>query len=328
MKTLSIGLIGLGRHGVRYARHLREGIAGLALRAVCRRDAAAGESFAREAGARFHADMAALVADPAVDAVVIATPVDRHAEAVLAALALGKPVLVEKPLAATVAEGEAMLRAASAPGAPAAMVAQTLRYEAGVRAFRDAVSSSGGALALHILLRGEDRNAAPSGGWRGDGNDGGAFLDAGVHFFDLVAHLGLGRVLRVWARDAHHLGYPVEDAFTAVLETRTCAVAIDVTRVGGSRWEVVEALTPSGIVVLDRFGETLTKISGRERTPLPIGGGAPTLPLVLADFRDAVLGRAPVPIPIEDGLRALRVAEACRASVRSGSWVDLGGAGS
>src|SRR5262245_20445605 len=160
MKTLSIGLIGLGRHGARYARHLHEGIPGLALGAVCRRDVAAGASFARDVGARFHADMPALVADPAVDAVVIATPVDRHVEAALAALALGKPVVVEKPLAATVGEGEAAVRAARAPGAPAAMVAQTLRYEAGIRAFRDAVASSGGALALHILLRGEDRNAA------------------------------------------------------------------------------------------------------------------------------------------------------------------------
>jgi predicted dehydrogenase len=324
MKTLSIGLVGLGRHGARYARHLREGIPGLALAAVCRRDRAAGEALAREAGARFHADARALAADPAVGAVIVVTPHDRHAEAAVAALALGKPVLVEKPLAGRLEDGEAIARAAGrAPGAPVAMVAQTLRYEPGVRAFRDALADMGGPLALHVLLRGEDRNAGADGRWREDGNDGGALLDAGVHFFDLVTHLGLGRVARLWARTARHLGYPVEDAFTAVLETERCAVTVDVTRVGGSRWEMIEALTPSGVLVLDRFAETLTRIVGRERTPIPFERGVPTLPIALAAFRDAVLGRAPSPVPIADGLRALRVAEACRASARRGAWVDV-----
>ncbi len=324
MKAISIGLVGLGRHGARYARHLREGIPGLSLGAVCRRDRAAGEALAREAGARFHADARALAADPAVDAVVVATPHDRHAEAALAALALGKPVLVEKPLAGRLDEGAAIARAgAAAPGAPAAMVAQTLRYEPGVRAFRDALVAMGGPLALHVLLRGEDRNAGEDGRWRADGNDGGALLDAGVHFFDLVTELGLGRVARAWARTAHHLGYPVEDAFTAVLETARCAVTIDVSRVGGSRWELIEALTPSGVLVLDRFGETLTRIEGRARTPLPFARGVATLPIALAAFRDAALGRVPVPIPIADGLRALRIAEACRASARRAAWVEV-----
>jgi predicted dehydrogenase len=319
VKTLSIGLIGLGRHGMRYARHLLEGIDGLALAAVCRRDREQGQRFAREHGVRFHADYNALVADPGVDAVAVVTPHDLHAAPALAAIAAGKPLLVEKPLAGRAAEGEAIANAAAARGACVA-VAQTLRYEAGVRAFRDALGTMGGPLSLHILLRGEDRNAGPDGRWRAQDNDGGALLDAGVHFFDLVRFLGLGRVRRLFARTDHALGYPVEDTFTALLEADACAVTIEVTRIGSSRCETIEALTPGGILALDRFGAGLTKIVGRERTTIDYPRDVATLPLFLAEFRDAALHGTPVPVTLADGLRALRIADACRASASRASW--------
>ena len=319
MKTLSIGLIGLGRHGVRYARHLLDGIDGLALAAVCRRDRTQGERFAREHGVRFHADYDALVADPGVDVIAVVTPHDLHAAPSLAAIAAGKPLLVEKPLATRAAEGEAIASAAAARDACVA-VAQTLRYEAGVRAFRDALGAMGGPRALHILLRGEDRNAGPDGRWRAQDNDGGALLDAGIHFFDLVTFLGLGRVRRLFARTDHALGYPVEDTFTALLETDVCAVTIEVTRIGDSRCETIEALTPTGILVLDRFGSGLTQVVGRERREIPYNRDVATLPLFLAEFRDAALHRAPVPVTLAEGLRALRIAEECRVSASAVSW--------
>jgi hypothetical protein len=80
------------------------------------RDAARAEAFARrwavdgrpvpQAGT----DLAALLADPAIDAVYIATPHAQHAEAIEAALHAGKPVLCEKPLVATAAQAERVWR--------------------------------------------------------------------------------------------------------------------------------------------------------------------------------------------------------------------------
>ncbi len=323
MQTLSIGLVGLGRHGMRYARHLLDGIPGLALAAVSRRDVAAGEAFARETDVRFHADWRALVEDAAVDAVAVVTPHDLHTEPCLAVIAAGKALLVEKPLAGRLEDGEAIARAAAAARAPFIAVAQTLRYEPGVRALRDALVSMGGPLAIHVLLRGEDRNVGPDGAWRPRGHDGGALLDAGVHFFDLVAFLGLGRVRRAFARVDRALGYPVEDSFTAILETDACPVTIDVTRIGGTRCELIEVLTPRGTLLLDRFGGGLTRIVGRERTDVAYARDVATLPHFLADFRDAALGRAPVPVTLDEGLRALRIAEACRDSARREAWVAL-----
>jgi len=325
MSQLGIGLIGLGRHGIRYANHLREGIAGLALAAVCRSDRAAGEGFAREHGVRFHAEWRELIADPAVGAVVVVTPHDVHAEPAIAAIAAGKPLLIEKPLAANALEGGAIARAAAARagGGACITVAQTLRYELGVVAFRDALAADGGPRAINILLRGEDRNCGADGRWRPKDHDGGALLDAGVHFFDLAAFLGLGRVRRVFARVGHALGYPVEDSFTAMLDTDACAVTIDVTRIGGSRCEAIEALTPRGILHLDRLGAGLTRIRGRERESIAYARDVATLPTFLAAFRDAALGRAAAPVSLDDGLRALRIADICRESARTGAWIPF-----
>lgn len=323
MNDLGVGLIGLGRHGIRYANHLLEGIPGLALVAVCRGDRAAGEEFARRHGVRFHAEWRDLVADPRVGAVAVVTPHDLHAEPAIATIVAGKALLVEKPLAASAREGDAIVRAAAARAGSGACVAvaQTLRYEPGVVAFRDALATDGGPLAVNILLRGEDRNRGDDGRWRRKDHDGGALLDAGVHFFDLAAFLGLGRVRRVFARTGRSLGYPVEDSFTAMLETDACPVTIDVTRIGGARSERIEALTPGGILQLDRFGDGLARIRGRARQPIAYARDVVTLPLFLADFRDAALGRAPVPVSLDDGLRALRIADVCRESARAGEWL-------
>ncbi len=83
------------------------------LTAVCGRDAAGVARSAERYGWRsWETDWRALVARPDIDVVDICTPGDSHAEIALAALAAGKHVLCEKPLANSVAEAEAMVRAA------------------------------------------------------------------------------------------------------------------------------------------------------------------------------------------------------------------------
>lgn len=76
----------------------------------------AGRALAEQCGARIHADVASLCADPAVEAIYVATPHPLHAEHVTLAAAAGKHVLVEKPMAITLAECAAMNAAAAAAG--------------------------------------------------------------------------------------------------------------------------------------------------------------------------------------------------------------------
>ena len=87
--------------GADHARKLARVVSGSELVAVTDFDAGVAGAVAGELGSRVHGDGVELINDPAVDAVVIATRDDTHADLVLAALRAGKPVMCEKPLAPT-----------------------------------------------------------------------------------------------------------------------------------------------------------------------------------------------------------------------------------
>src|SRR2546428_12028803 len=95
-----IGLIGLGKHGSRYARHIVEDLPDAALVAVCRRNRTEGEKLAATYSCAFHGDYRDLVANPRVEAVVVAVPPILHPPPLGAACRGGKPPLVAQPLAA------------------------------------------------------------------------------------------------------------------------------------------------------------------------------------------------------------------------------------
>ena len=116
-RDLGIAVIGCGRIGtlraVMAANH-----AAVKYLAVADRDAARAAKLAQRTGARFHStDNLAVIARPEVNAVVVSTIEVAHEEPVLAALALGKPVLVEKPLALDFAGADRLLAAAAKSGA-------------------------------------------------------------------------------------------------------------------------------------------------------------------------------------------------------------------
>lgn len=124
MKTFNWALIGPGKIARRFA-HALSALPGSRLAAVHGRDAARATAFSRQcqdqwpdpAGApRVSTDLAALLADPAIDAVYIATPHAQHGEPLRAALLAGKPVLCEKPLVPHRAEGEALVALARERG--------------------------------------------------------------------------------------------------------------------------------------------------------------------------------------------------------------------
>ena len=129
---LGIGLIGLGKHGSRYARHIVEDLPDAALVAVCRRNRTEGEKLAATYSCAFHGDYRDLVANPRVEAVVVAVPPMLHPAIVEAACREGKPLLVEKPLATSLAAARRIASLVSASGVRA-MVAHTLRFDSTVQ---------------------------------------------------------------------------------------------------------------------------------------------------------------------------------------------------
>jgi 1,5-anhydro-D-fructose reductase (1,5-anhydro-D-mannitol-forming) len=191
-----------------------------ALVAVMRRDRAKAHDYARRHGvARAYDDAAALIADPDVDAVYIATPPDSHAPLALLAAAAGKPCLVEKPMARTHAECERMVEAFAAAGVPL-WVAYYRRALPRFLAVRDLVESGAVGQVTSVHLHVTDRLARGDAAknWRFDPAKAGAglFYDLASHCFDLVDFF-FGPITDARGVAINTGGaYPAEDVTSAV----------------------------------------------------------------------------------------------------------------
>jgi myo-inositol 2-dehydrogenase/D-chiro-inositol 1-dehydrogenase len=156
--SLAVGIIGAGTMGAEHARILRDGTVGAHLVAVSDTDPARAAGAAQ--GARVFSDPRALIADDAVEAVVVASPDATHAEYTLAALAAGKPVLCEKPIAASAAEGLRVVAAEASLGRRLVQIGFMRRFDTGYGEMRRVRQdgSIGAPAVLHNIHR---NRAAP-----------------------------------------------------------------------------------------------------------------------------------------------------------------------
>src|SRR5687767_13934571 len=126
-RALGLGVVGLGFMGRRYARFVSR-IEGLRLAGICDIDETLAAEVAAETNARVYPDPAALATDPAIAGVMVCTPEDRHLDPALAALAAGKPAMIEKPVAHSLAAARTIAAAAERAGVPV-LVGHLLRFE-------------------------------------------------------------------------------------------------------------------------------------------------------------------------------------------------------
>ncbi len=122
MDSVGVGVIGTGMIGSLHTRNLAQRTHGAQVVGVMDIDSARARSLAAEIGATAYTDASELIADAAVDALLIASPDAAHAEQTLACIEAGKPVLCEKPLATTAADAERVLQAELAAGRRLAQV--------------------------------------------------------------------------------------------------------------------------------------------------------------------------------------------------------------
>lgn len=128
MKTVKMGVLGLGWFGQKHAQTLAQ-LPNVELVAVCSRIPGRAEEVALQCGARrSYLDWDSFLQDEEMDAVSVVTHLHEHREATVKALQGDKHVLVEKPIAATLADADAMIHAARSTGR-ILMVGHILRFE-------------------------------------------------------------------------------------------------------------------------------------------------------------------------------------------------------
>ena len=188
--TLNLALLGCGTIARKHGRALARFGAEVRCFYASRDAARAADYSARLHGAGSFGSYATALEDDRIDAVLITTPPDSHLELTLAALAHGKDVIVEKP-ALLRSRDFAVVSAAEAASGRRVLVAENYCYKPLARVLRGIVTSGvlGEIRFLHIDAV---KHQAPAG-WRADPvtAGGGALLEGGVHWIDLLANLGL-----------------------------------------------------------------------------------------------------------------------------------------
>lgn len=262
-------------------------------------------------GARAYASLEEIL--DAVDAVTVVVPTPAHHAVAHAALERGVHVFIEKPIAATVTEADALLAAARAAG----VLVQTGHIERFNRAVRAALPLVDGPRFM------ESNRLAP---FNPRGADVAVVLDLMIHDIDLVRTLMGARVTDVAAVGVPLLT-PSIDIANARLTFATDAVAnITASRVSRERLRKLRIFQPSGYFSLDLAAGTgefyrlrrdvdLAALAATpqvidafvERVPLEASDEEP-LRLELESFAAAVRGEAPVPVTGEDGRDALEIA--------------------
>lgn len=318
--TVRIGIIGCGaiarRAHIPALRAAGAEVTTFASRSRSSAEAAQGDC---EGAGVIVDDWRAAVESNDVDAVAICTPNALHAEMTIAAARAGKHVLVEKPIACTLADADQMLAAAHDAGVML-MPAQNLRFNAPFVAARGLIERGeiGAVTAVRAAFGHAGPKAwAPDATWFFDRDlaGGGALIDLGIHLADLLRAVTGDEVVE--AAGMLVGDGAVEDAGTALLRFAGGAVGTL-----HASW-----ISRGGLdIQLTIFGTegTMHLDAGTPLTVRPQGANSyqaevpDDVPNLYAAFVEAVAKGAPLPVTGADGRAALAIIDAAYRSARSG----------
>lgn len=323
---IGIGVIGYGYWGPNWVRNLAE-LPGARLAAVSDlRDDRLALVGSRYPMARTTTNYRDLLADPAVDAVVVATPTSSHFQLAMEALAAGKHVLVEKPLSPTVAECERLIEEAERRGL-VLMVDHTFVYTSAVRKIKELVA--GGILGPIYYY---DSVRVNLGLIQHDVN---VFWDLAVHDLAIMDHILDARPSAVAATGVAHIngmedvGYLTcyfENGMIAHIHVNWLApVKVRRTLIGGAnRMIVYDDIEPSekvkiydrGVTLEDQTEDRYRKLVGYRLGDMWAPQLDPTEALrsEALHFLACIAGRER---PLTDGQAGLRVIQILEAATQS-----------
>ena len=292
------GLIGAGAFGANHAGKLAA-LANSAFQGLYDADQARAQALAERHGARAFARVEDLL--DAVDAVIIATPARTHAALAAAALAAGKHTLVEKPLAATKREADALVAAAQANN----LVLQAGHQE------RFVIHALGLDAAPERPTRLDLVRETP---FTGRGMDVSVTFDLMIHDLDLAALLFAAAPIKVEARGRPEHG-ELLDEVEATLTFAGGETYLRASRIAPARKRTLRAVYPSGEVEIDFLERALVKNTTpfaldprfADKVADPLGRGVEA-------FLEAIVANQPSAIPGESGAAAVAMAEVIDAA--------------
>jgi predicted dehydrogenase len=264
-------------------------------------------------------DLDAVLADGAIDAVLLATPHSLHPAQVIACAAAKKQVFCEKPLALRRADAARMFGACRDAGVVLA-VGHNRRFWPSMRALRDIVASGELGAILHVEGHNSNENSqAITGGWRlsPEESPGGGLTGAGLHVLDAFVSM-LGPVRRVYAQlHQREPGPPPLDTAVMTLDfVNGVTGTLSTVRATPLYFRVHVFGTKGSAEVLDEVTMILRKNGEKPRRM-----SCPAVDVLRSEidaFADAIEKRKPFPVPEAEVLATLSAFEAALQSMTSG----------
>ncbi|MGR3651540.1 MAG: inositol 2-dehydrogenase [Roseovarius sp.] len=329
---LKVGLLGAGRIGQVHAVNIA-GNARSTLVSVSDVFEDAAKRLAAQYGAEARTSDA-ILSDPSIDAVLVATSTDTHSDLIEAATAAGKAVLCEKPVDLSLERATACLAKVAKTGKPV-MIGFNRRFDPNFAALKAA--SLAGDIGKSELLSVTSFDPAPPPVSYIKAS-GGLFRDMMIHDFDMVNFIMGGRPQTVCAVGSSVVDPEIGkagDVDTAVAtltyEDGRIAVIKNSRRAVYGYDQRVELLGSEGLLQAGNMLENTVVKS----TTAGVASAKPTyffleryMPAYVAEweaFVSAILDGAELPVTLEDGIAALAMAEAATESARTGAAVALGG---
>lgn len=291
-------------------------------------DVKRGRAAAREFGARFTGDRRRFLGWD-IDAVIVCSENAKHRESVEAAAVAGKWVLCEKPLATTVSDAKAMIRAC-ADGGVGLGTAFPCRFVTPVIEARDRLRS--GAIGKLYAAACTNNGSFP-GGWFADPaqSGGGAVMDHTVHVVDALRWMTGKEFTKVYCEcgTVLHEGLATDDLGSLHLEMEGGLIVSHVASWNRAEsfptWGDVtfELVGSKGVLSVDGFNQKIDVYSDRARNAEWVFWGDDANAALVRDFVESVRDQRPPSVSGEDGLRALEVTLAAYRSARSGKIVSV-----
>lgn len=299
--------------------------------AVVSRDQGRADEFAARHGARHaYGDYAAMLADPEVEAVIIATPNAFHAEQATAAARAGKHVLCDKPFTTNTADARRVLEACEQAGVTIGVNFQS-RYFTAFEETRRAIAS--GAIGDVVLVQMEmGSGSSPLRSWRADPELAGlgTIYNIGVHGYDVLRYMLGAEVTEATAVTNAEPDSPLETLALAILRFDNGAIAyVNANQVVpdhqpdmavyGTRGRVTgSAITRPNLA----DGELRVRVDGEDTVTRHDNRDA--YARVISAFAEALRGGRPFAATGHDGLRSVELTDALAESARSGATVRVG----
>ena len=321
-----VALVGAGyiaeSHAAAYAGHPRADLA-----YVTDPVADKAAALAQRYGAEPVADLDALLAAD-IDAISVCTPTPTHADIAVAALAAGKHVLCEKPLARTLADGERILEASR--GAPGVlMIGHVSRFEPDHRAARDAVLEGriGTVRLMSQSIVGELPGWSEQDWLEDPEQSGGPLLDLAIHSFDYFTWVCGARPDRVHAVGATRPDGLVDYAIATIRYDNGTLAVVETSwahPAGHGLGLATELSGSAGRIAWDYDGVAVGSVKLAGAAPQAISQlGNRGFRAEVSAFLDAIESGGPSPVPPEEGFLALEIALAAMESLATRRTVHL-----